>query len=122
MVAAAASVQQTSRLVQQERDIRPGICLQGLSGSLQPPLALVELTGPDHRAGEHYQRGCDHRFRAPAVLLGEGDRLAAAPLGRGERVEDQRCEPELRQAGDVQVWPADLTAQLGALPELAFGL
>ncbi len=54
--------------------------------------------------------------------LGEGDRLAAAPLGRGERVEDQRREPELRQAADFQVGPADLTGQVGALPEVAFGV
>jgi hypothetical protein len=56
------------------------------------------------------------------VPLGEGDRLAAAPLGRGERVEDQRCEPEPRQAGDLEVGAADLTGQDGALPEVAFGV
>ena len=86
MVAAAAGVQDPGRLVQQQRDVRPVVCSQGLSGSFQPPLAFVELTGPDQRAGEHYQCGRDHRFRAPAVPLGQGDRLAAAPLGRGERV------------------------------------
>jgi len=43
----------------------PGVCLQGLPGSSQPSLALVELTRPDQRAGEHYQRGRDHRFGCP---------------------------------------------------------
>jgi hypothetical protein len=87
----------SSAAIQQEHDVWPGVCLQSAFGAPQPPLALVELAGPDHRAGEHYQRGCDHRFRAPAVPLAEGDRLTAALLGRGERVQDQRCECELRQ-------------------------
>src|SRR6266704_1376776 len=103
-----------------ERDVRPGVW--GLSGSLQPSLALVELTCSDPRASEHYQRGCDHRFGAPAVPLGEGERLAAAPLGCGERVEDERCEPELRQAADFQVGAADLPGEVSALPEAAFGV
>src|SRR5258706_11394623 len=118
MMAAAPGVQYPSRLVRQERDVRPGVCLQGPSGAPQPPLALVELTRPDQRGGEHYQRGCDHRFRTPAVLVGEGDRLAAAPLGRGERVEDQRCEPQLREAAGLQVRAADLPGQDGALQEV----
>ena len=121
VVAAAAGVQHPGRLVQQQPDVRPGVCLQGLFGALQPSLALVELTRPDHRAGERDQRGRDHRFRAPAVSLGERDRLAAAPLGRGERA-DLRCEPELRQAADFEVGPADLPGQGGALPEVAFGV
>jgi hypothetical protein len=76
MVAAAARVQYPGRLVQQERDVRPGVCLQGLSGSSPPSLGLVELTRPDQRAGQHYQRGGDHRLRAPK------SRNEAGPLGR----------------------------------------
>ena len=72
-------------MVQQQPDARPGVCLQGPSGALQPSLAFVELTRQDHRGGQRHQRGRDHRLRAPAVPLGERYRLAAAPLGRGER-------------------------------------
>ncbi len=122
VVAAAAGVQQAACHVHMQPEVRPGVCLQGPFGAPQPPLALVEVTQPHHRAGEHYHRGCDHRFRAPAVAFGERDRLAAAPPDRGERVEDQRCEPEPRQAGDFQVRPADLPGQDGALPEVAFSV
>jgi hypothetical protein len=120
VVAAAAGIKPPGRQVQQLSDVRPGVCLQGLPGSLQPSLALVELTCPDHRAGQRDQRGRDHRLRAPAVPLGERDRLAAAPLGGGERAHPRR-ETELRQAADFQVGPADLPGQDGALPEVAFG-
>ncbi len=84
-------------------------------------LALVELTRPDHRAGERDQRGCDHGLGAPAVPLGECDRLAAAPLGRGERANPRR-ETELRQAADLEVGPADLPGQGSALPQVTFGV
>ena len=43
---------------------------------------------------------------APVVVT--ASRLPASPLGRGERVEDQRREPELRQAADFEVGAADL--------------
>jgi hypothetical protein len=84
-------------------------------------LALVELTRPDHRAGQREQCGRDHRFYAPPVPLGEGDRLTAALLGRGERV-DLGCEPELREAADFEVGSADLPGQGGALLQVAFGV
>jgi hypothetical protein len=32
------------------------------------------------------------------------------------------CESELREAADFQVRPADLTGQVGALPEVAYGI
>ena len=71
--------------------------------------------------GQRDQRGRDHRLRAPAVPLGERDRLAAAPPGRGERAEP-RCETELRKAADFQVGPADPPGQGGALLEVAFSV
>src|SRR6185369_16623497 len=63
------------------------------------------------------------------VPFGERDRLAAAPLGRGERtglrhvgtMEDIR-ESELRQAADFEVGAADLPGQVGTLPEVAYGV
>ena len=90
-------------------------------GPAQPSLALVEVTQPHHRAGERYQRGRDHRLRSPAVPVGERYRLAAAALGRGERV-DLRRKTELREAADLEVRPADLPGQDGALLEVAFSV
>ena len=44
VVAAAGSLQYPGRLVQQQPDVRPGVCLQSPFGAPQPPLALIELT------------------------------------------------------------------------------
>jgi hypothetical protein len=73
MAAAAAGVQHPGRLVQQQPDVRPGVCLQGPFGAPQPPLALVELTQPHHRAGERglrlkEARRADDRHTAGQVL------------------------------------------------------
>jgi hypothetical protein len=77
-------------LVQQQPDVRAGVCLQSQFGAPQPPLGLVELTQQHHGAGERHQRGRDHWFRAPAVPFGELYRLAAAPLGLGGRIDIRR--------------------------------
>ena len=37
-------------------------------------------------------------------------------------MQDQRREPELREAADFEVGPADLTGQDRALPEVTFGV
>jgi len=44
VVAAAARPQYPGRLVEQQPDVRPGVCLQSLCGSVQPSLGFVELT------------------------------------------------------------------------------
>src|SRR6202043_1246133 len=87
VAAAVTGIQYPGRLVQQQPDVRPGVCLQSSLGAPQPPLALVELTQEHHRAGERHQRGGDHRLRPPAVPLGERYRLTTARLGHGERVD-----------------------------------
>src|SRR6266511_1158931 len=120
-VVAAAGVEPPGRQVQQLPDARPGVGLQGLCGALQPSLAFVKLTRPDRRGGERYQRGRDDRLCAPAVSLGEFDRLLAALPGGGERA-DPRRESELRQAGDFEVGPADPPGQDGALLEVTFSV
>src|SRR5260370_42469458 len=119
MMAAAAGLQHPGRMVQQQPDLRPGVGWPGLHGAAQPSLGLVELTRPDHCAGQRYQLGRDYPLRAPAVSLGERDGLAAAPLGRGERV-DLRREPELREAAYLHVAPAAFPGEDGTLPQLAF--
>ncbi len=121
MVAAKARPQHPDGLVHQQPDVRPAIRLPGLPGPLQPAFALVELTRPDQRGGHRDERGRDHPFVGQAVPLGQLDRLAAAPLGDGERV-DPRREAQLRQAPDLEVGPADLPGQRGALPQVAFGV
>src|SRR6266540_5759126 len=118
MVAAAAGLQHAARHVHEQPDVRPGVCLKRPCGALQPPLGLGKLTRPHHRAGQRYQRGRDPRLRAPSMSLGKRDRLAAAPLDSGER-EDLRREPQLREASDLEVGPADLTGQDSALPQVA---
>ena len=115
----AASVEHPGHQVQQLPDARPGVCFQGPRGALQPSLALVQLTRPDHHPGEGDQRGRDDRRRTPSIPVGERDRLAAAAPGRGERA-DPRREPELRETADFEVGPADLPGQDGALAEVAF--
>jgi hypothetical protein len=120
-VTAATGVQYPNCQVQQQPDVRPGVRLQGQFCALQPSLACVELTRPHHHAGQRYQRGRDDGLRAPAVSLGERYRLLAAPPGSGERA-DLRREPELREAADFEVGPADLPGQIGALLEVAFGI
>jgi hypothetical protein len=72
-ISAGASVQDPGRLAQQQPDVRPGVCLYRPYRALEPPLALIELPQPHHRAGQRHQRGRDHWFRAPAVPLGERD-------------------------------------------------
>src|SRR6266540_6408748 len=104
-----------------QRNIGPGVCLQGPFGALQPSLAFVELTRQHHRAGQRYQRGRNYPVRAPAMSLRERDRLVAAPPGRCERV-DLRGERELREAADFDVRPADLPGEDGAFVEVAFGV
>ena len=99
----------------------PVSAFQGPVGTLQPSLAFVKVTREDHRGGQRQQRGRDHRLGAPAVPLSGCYRVAAAPLGRGERV-DLRREPELRQAAHLEVGPADLPGQGGALLQVAFGV
>jgi hypothetical protein len=54
------------------------------------------------------------------VPVGQRDRLVAALPGGGERA-DPRREPELGQAADLQVGPADLSGQGNALLEVALG-
>src|SRR6266852_7606032 len=119
VVAAAAGVEHPGHQVQQLPDARPGVCFQGPRGALQPFLALVKLTRPDHHPGERDQRGRDDRRRTPSIPVGERYRLAAAAPSRGERA-DPRREPELRETADVEVGPADLPGQDGALAEVAF--
>ena len=80
-----------------------------------------KLARPDQVGGQRYQRGRDHRLRAPAVPLGQRDRFVAALPGRGERA-DSRREPELGQAAHFEIGPADLLGQDGALLEVAFGV
>jgi len=89
--------------------------------ALLPSLAFVELTRPDQVGDQRYQRGRDDGLRAPAVPIGERNRLAAEPPGRGERARLRR-ETELRQASDFEVGPADPPGQDGALPEVALGV
>src|SRR6266508_4612473 len=120
-VVAAAGLEHPGRQVQQLPDARPGVCLQGLCGALQPSLAFVEVTRPDRRGGERYQRGRNHRLCAPAVPLGERYRLVAVLPGGGDRA-DLRRETQLRQAADLQVGPADPAGQGGALLEVAFSV
>ena len=121
MVVAAAGPQHAAHNVYKQPDVSPGVCLQGPHGALQPPLGLVKLTRPHHRAGQRDQRRRGHRLRTPAVSLGEGDRLPAAPLDSGER-SDPRREPELHEASDFEVGPADVPGQDGTLPKVAFGI
>jgi hypothetical protein len=107
--------------VQQLPDAWPGVGLQGPFGAPQPPLALVKLARPDQVAGQRDQRGRDDGLRAPAVPVGERDRLPATPTGGGERA-DPRREPELGQAADFQVGPADLSGNGNALLEVALSV
>jgi hypothetical protein len=107
--------------VQQLGDAWPGVGLQGLGGALQPPLAFVKLARPDQVGGQRDQRGRDHGLGAPAVPLGQRDRFVAALPGGGERA-DPRREPELGEAADFEIGPADLPGQGGALLEVAFGV
>src|SRR6266487_4359997 len=120
-VPAAAGVEHPGRHVQQLADARAGVCLQGPCGALQPSLAFVELTRPDHVGGQRYQRGCDDRMRVPAVAPGKRYRLVAAAPGSGERV-DPRRETELREAADLEIGPTDLPGQNGALLQVAFSV
>ena len=121
MVVAAAGVEPPGRQVQQLSDVRPGVCLQGPFGALQPSLALVKLARPDQVGGQRDQRGRNNRLCAPAVPIGKGDRLVAATPGRGERA-DPRRETQLCQAGDLQVGPADPPGKNGALLEVALSI
>ena len=120
-MAAAACLQHAARHVHEQPDTGPGVCFQGPCGAPQRALAFVELTRPDQVGGQCYQRGRDDGLCAPAVSVGEGDRLAAAAPGGGERV-DLRRETELCQAGNLQIGPADPPGQNGALPEVAFSV
>ena len=110
MAAAAAGVQHPGCLVQQEPDVGPVSVCRACSVRRNHHSPSSNSPRQHHRAGERHQRGCDHRFRAPAVPFGEGDRLAAAPLGRGERMDLRHVstmkdirESELREAADFQV-------------------
>ena len=60
LVATAAGQQHPVRVVQQQPDVGPAVRLPCLPGTLQPPLAVVELTGPDQGGGHRDQRGRDH--------------------------------------------------------------
>ena len=93
--------------------------LQRDGGALQPTLPLVELTGPDHGAGERDDRRRDHRFGAPTVVLGESPGLLAARTNGGERAEFGR-ETELGKAADFEVGAAEPAGERGALGQVAF--
>src|ERR1700722_11797811 len=100
-------------------DAWPFVCLQGPSCPMQPSLPLVELPRPDHRFCEGYHRGLVRWFGAPAVPVGERDRLVAASAGRAERT-GFRHESELGEAADFEVGPADRPGQGGALLQVTF--
>ena len=80
-VAAAGGVDPSGREVQQLPDPWSGVGLQGPFGAPQPSLALVKLARPGQVGGQCYQRGRNHRLRAPTVLVGERDRLTASLPG-----------------------------------------
>ena len=73
------------------------------------------------RPGERHQRGCDHRLGVPAVPGGQRDRLIAAPPGHGEGVADRR-EAEVGEAGHLEIRPADVAGEGGALQQVAFAV
>jgi glyoxylase-like metal-dependent hydrolase (beta-lactamase superfamily II) len=89
--------------VQQLPDAWPGVGLQGPFGAPQPPLALVKLARPDQVAGQRDQRGRDDGLRAPAVPVGERDRLPATPTGGGERADPRRHRSQVAVERDVFV-------------------
>ena len=113
----AARVVHPPYQVEQGPDAGSRVVQQGLFGAVEQVLRLAELARPDVREGLREQRRRDDPRAAPAVLVGECDRLRAQLLGQRKRGE-LGGEAVVREAGDLQVRPADPARELGALAQV----
>ena len=118
--AAADAVPQYPGLdVQQQPDVRPGVCLHGLHRAPQPSPGLGELPGPHHRASQ---------LTSASAITGsvpQPCRSASAIASRQRRWVVANGGPSTRtQAGEApfHVRSATLPGQRGTLPQVTFGV
>lgn len=95
--------------------------LGGARGPVQPLPAVVELARPDEDPGERRQRGSDHRLGDPAVPGRLRYGLFAVPPGLGKGVAGSG-EPQVGEAGHLQVRPADVAGEGSALQQVPFAV
>jgi hypothetical protein len=92
-----------------------------LPGPVEPALSLVELARPDRRAGNRAKRGREYRPIVPAMAFGQAHRLTP-PFARARERDERRREKLVSATRDLEVGPADLLGERGALGKVPLGI
>jgi len=89
----------------------------GPFGALEPRLCLIKAPLVRKRHSEDQAGGAGHRIVAPAVFLGQLNRLLAAGDRHGERLEGLGCRQE-GKAAELQERSLDPARQCDALLQM----
>ncbi len=116
---AASRLQNRGGQAHQQPDAGLAVGLCGAPGAVQPLFGDVELASPDQRVGEGCQRRGGHGFGLPAVPRRHHDGFLAALPGHCEGTA-RGGEPQVGEAGHLQIGPADPACKGGAFAEVPF--